>query len=118
MSYRSSVCLWLSREAVKKMVEKNMKEAFETAFGKPVRTRSAGDGKVWHCPRTGWNQEADEDGIMGFLESLDNSMGELYELIVVGEGEDDWQEQSNHGQGDFWRLSSEVVFFFDGRPVK
>ena len=122
MSYRSNVCLWLSQEAVRKM-DKKMKEAFETAFGKsirtrPAKTRSTGDGKVWHCSYTGWNQEADEDDIMGFLESLDNAKGELYELIVVGEGEDDWQEQSNHEPGDFWRLSSEVTFFFDGKRLK
>lgn len=117
MSYRSNVCLWLSQEAVKKM-DRRTKEAFETAFNKPVKTRPAEDGKVWHCSETGWNQEVDEDDIMGFLESLDKTRGEFYELIVVGEGEDDWQEQSNHEPGDFWRLSSEVTFSFDGRPVK
>ena len=117
MSYRSDVCLWLSREAVKKM-DKRMKEAFETAFCKPVRTRPSEDGKVWHCPYTGWNQEVDEDGIVGFLESLDRTEGELYELIVIGEGEDDWQERTNREYASEFHLSSEVVFYFDGERLK
>lgn len=117
MSYRSNVCLWLSREAVKKM-DKGMKEAFENAFDKPVKTRPAEDGRVWHCPYTGWNQDTDEDGIMGFLDSLDNTKGEFYELIVIGSGEDDWQEMTNKKCASGWRLSSRVVFSFDGRRLK
>ena len=117
MSYRSNVCLWLSQEAVRKM-DKKMKEAFETAFDKPVRTRPAEDGKVWHCSGTGWNQDSDEDDIMGFLKSLDKTNGELYELIVIGEGENDWQEETNQEYATGWHLSSAVVFSFDGRPVK
>lgn len=117
MSYRSNVCLWLSQEAVKKM-DRKTKEAFETAFDKPVKTRPVEDGKVWHHPNTGWNQDVDEDDITGFLESLDNTKGEFYELIVVGEGENDWQEETNQEYASGWRLSSAVVFSFDGRPVK
>ena len=116
MSYRSNVCLWLSQEAVKKM-DKKMKAAFLNAFGTPVKTRPAADGRVWH-DRTMWNQVVDEDDIMGFLKSLDKTNGELYELIVVGEGEDDWQEETNKGYLEGWNLSSEVVFSFDGRPLK
>ena len=117
MSYRSNVCLWLSQEAVKKM-DKQMKEAFKTAFNKPVKTRPAEDGKVWHCSETGWNQDVDEDDIMGFLKSLDRTKGEFYELIVIGEGEDDWQERTNQEYASGWHLSSAIVFSFDGRPVK
>ena len=62
--------------------------------------------------------DVDEDDIMGFLKSLDRTKGEFYELIVSGEGEDDWQERTNQEYAFGWHLSSAVVFSFDGRPVK
>ena len=117
MSYRSNVCLWLSQKAVKKM-DKETKDAFEMAFGKPVKTRPAEEGQVWHCPHTGWNQEVDEDDIMGFLESLDKTKGEFYELIVIGEGEDDWQEKSNNPFETGWHLNTKTIFFFDGKQLR
>ena len=55
---------------------------------------------------------------MWFLNSLDRTNGEFYELIVIGEGEDDWQERTNQEYASGWHLSSAVVFSFNGRPVK